>query len=143
MLDSLLMLCMLLMKAALQRAGKCWGSGAGEAFGRDCWNTEAMSLCQCWCLCFFPSDSRASLKVEYVPHMNVTRDVESASVFGKTILLLVQGPLHPVYFEAGGWRGNCAGHLTVGEIKGVQRLTSLRTSAPGCPVWATFPRETA
>ncbi|GFV17867.1 uncharacterized protein TNCV_3236171 [Trichonephila clavipes] len=61
----------------------------------------------------------------------------------KAILLLVQGPLHAVYFVAGGWRGSCAGHLTVGEIKGGQRLTSFRASVPGCPVCATFPRENA
>ncbi|GFX40632.1 translocator protein [Trichonephila clavipes] len=42
-----------------------------------------------------------------------------------------------------GWCGNCGGHLTVGEIEGGQRLTFLRTSVPGCPVWDTFLCETA
>ncbi|GFT62458.1 hypothetical protein TNCV_4600631 [Trichonephila clavipes] len=63
--------------------------------------------------------------------------------FEKTILQLVQVPLHVVYFEASGWRGNCAGHFTVGEIKGGQRLTYIRISAPGCPAWNTFPCEVA
>ncbi|GFX21814.1 hypothetical protein TNCV_2310931 [Trichonephila clavipes] len=47
---------------------RCW---------RDDWNTEAMSLCQCWCLCPFSNDSRVSLKAEYVPPAEVTLDVGS------------------------------------------------------------------
>ncbi|GFV52157.1 hypothetical protein TNCV_5070781 [Trichonephila clavipes] len=52
-------------------------------------------------------------------------------------------PPHTVYFEAGGWRGNCAGHLTVRKIKEGHKLTSLRASTSGCLAWDTFPRETA
>ncbi|GFV94972.1 hypothetical protein TNCV_1029701 [Trichonephila clavipes] len=39
------------------------------------------------------------------------------------------GPSHPhgVDVEAGDWHANCVGHLSVGWIKGCQRLPCLRT----------------
>ncbi|GFV43803.1 hypothetical protein TNCV_1658491 [Trichonephila clavipes] len=67
-----------------------------------------------------------SLKVEYVTPTKVTRDAESL-LFGHSrdyYSTIGPSPPHAVDFEAS---GNCAGHLSVGWIKGSQRLTCLRT----------------
>ncbi|GFX36668.1 hypothetical protein TNCV_580471 [Trichonephila clavipes] len=96
-------------------------------------------------LCSATPGSIKGLKVKYVPPTKAARDVESL-LFGRiweNNSTIGPSPHHAVYFEADGWRGNCAGHLTVGEIKGGQRTISPRTSAPKCPTWDTFPRKTA
>ncbi|GFT85731.1 hypothetical protein TNCV_4026801 [Trichonephila clavipes] len=67
-------------------------------------------------------NNEVQVLVEYVPPTKVTRDAESlliGRIRGNHYTIGTCTP-HMMYFEAGGWRGNCAGHLTVGEIKGGQ-----------------------
>ncbi|GFU13509.1 HTH_Tnp_Tc3_2 domain-containing protein [Trichonephila clavipes] len=70
--------------------------------------------------------------IEYFTSFQASRDAKRfyLNVAGITIRLLALVTLHAVYFEAGDWRENYAGHLSVGWIKGGQRLTCLRTVKP-------------
>ncbi|GFT76826.1 hypothetical protein NPIL_438551 [Nephila pilipes] len=92
---------------------------------------------ECWSQVYF--------RVEYAPPTKVTRDVET-SLFGriqKTILLLVKVPLRAVYFEIGGWRGNCFDTLLAAKSKEVRGRFPLEHRRRGVHPGDTFPRETA
>ncbi|GFS49800.1 hypothetical protein TNCV_4344661 [Trichonephila clavipes] len=76
------------------------------------------------------------LKVEYVTPRIVTSEAEPF-MFGRSRdYYPTIGPCHPLHVvdvEVEDWLGNCIGHLSVGWIKGGERLTLPSNLSVGVP----------